>query len=79
MEVSTVACEYRLLFNRFTYSHGLFHQLGLNGRIFFNSTLQERQSEYEAVSQHAQAFRDLTPGSGSYFVRNKLVKRLPHL
>ena len=40
-----------------------------NGRFLFNSTLDDRRSQYAQVDQHMQAFRDLTPGSGAYFVR----------
>ncbi|EKM56467.1 uncharacterized protein PHACADRAFT_207699 [Phanerochaete carnosa HHB-10118-sp] len=36
-------------------------------RFYFNSTLQDRQSEYAQVDQHIQVFRNLTPGSGAYF------------
>ncbi|EKM56474.1 uncharacterized protein PHACADRAFT_92497 [Phanerochaete carnosa HHB-10118-sp] len=44
----------------------LWH-LGLSGRFYFNSTAQDRQSEYTQIDQHTQVFRDLTPGSGAYF------------
>ncbi len=46
----------------------LIGQFSVPGQFHFNSTLEERKSVYEEVSQHIQVFRDLTPGSGAYFV-----------
>ena len=34
----------------------------------YNDTLAEKTAGYQAVSAHIQKFRDLTPGSGAYFV-----------
>ena len=44
-------------------------QFTIEGRFYFNSTLDERLSQYAQVNQHIQVFRDLTQGSGAYFVR----------
>lgn len=44
-------------------------QFGLKGQFLFNSTLQGRKSEYAQVNQNIQVFRNMTPGSGAYFVR----------
>ena len=41
----------------------------VDGQFLFNSTLDDRRSQYAQVNQHMQVFRDLTPGSGAYSVR----------
>lgn len=35
----------------------------------FNSTLEEKRNELEIAHDVAQSFRDISPGSGAYFVR----------
>lgn len=49
-------------------SHTAYMQFSLTGRFLFNSTLEGRASEYAKVSRHIQIFRDMSPGSGAYFV-----------
>ncbi|OBZ78306.1 hypothetical protein A0H81_02659 [Grifola frondosa] len=44
----------------------LWH-LSVKSQFTFNSTLEERTAVYQTVSDHIQAFRDITPGSGAYF------------
>ncbi|KAI0938398.1 hypothetical protein AcW1_001860 [Taiwanofungus camphoratus] len=44
----------------------LWH-LSVKGHWNWNSTLEERTEQYQLVTDHAQAFRDITPGSGAYF------------
>ena len=39
----------------------------------YNDTLAERTEGYETLEGHIQQFRDLTPGSGAYFVSASLV------
>ncbi len=56
-------------------SHHGTTQFGLKGRFLFNSTLENRASEYAKVNQHIQVFRDLSPGSGAYFVSLYLQER----
>ena len=43
--------------------------LSVKWQFGYNDTLAERQDGYEELSAHIQNFRDLTPGSGAYFVR----------
>lgn len=43
-------------------------QLSVKGQFNFNSTLEEKKAQYIEVSRHIQAFRDITSGSGAYFV-----------
>lgn len=43
-------------------------QLSVKGHWNWNSTLEERTQQYQLVTDHAQAFRDITPGGGAYFV-----------
>ncbi|KAH9948031.1 FAD-binding domain-containing protein [Amylocystis lapponica] len=44
----------------------LWH-LSVKGQFEWNSTLAERTQVYARVSEHVDAFRTITPGSGSYF------------
>ena len=42
--------------------------LSVKWQFSYNDTLAERTAGYETLTAHAQKFRDLTPGSGAYFV-----------
>lgn len=42
--------------------------LSVKWQFGYNDTLAERKEGYEELSAHVQKFRDLTPGSGAYFV-----------
>ncbi|KAH9932267.1 FAD-binding domain-containing protein [Fomitopsis serialis] len=44
----------------------LWH-LSVHGNWVWNSTAEDIADQYEAVTQHTQTFRDITPGSGAYF------------
>lgn len=44
-------------------------QLSVHGNWLWNSDADYIAGQYEAVSQHIQTFRDITPDSGAYFVR----------
>ena len=42
--------------------------LSIKWQFAFDDTLEERKAGYRALSEHIQKFRDMTPGSGAYFV-----------
>ena len=42
--------------------------LSVKWQFNFNDTLAEREYGYAQLEEHVQQFRDLTPGSGAYFV-----------
>ncbi|PCH44707.1 FAD-binding domain-containing protein [Wolfiporia cocos MD-104 SS10] len=44
----------------------LWH-LSIHSEWVWNSTVEYIAEQYTAVTQHAQLFRDITPGSGAYF------------
>lgn len=48
------------------WRRSLWH-LSLHSVWSWNSSVDYIQEQYEAVTQHVQQFRDITPGSGAYF------------
>ncbi|THH00708.1 hypothetical protein EW026_g1844 [Hermanssonia centrifuga] len=66
-DVLPFSSPYIVVGTPFLYPADLVGQFSVPGQFHFNSTLEERKSVYEEVSQHIQVFRDLTPGSGAYF------------
>ncbi len=42
--------------------------LSIKWQFQYNDTLEERKAGYRTLTEHVQKFRDLTPGSGAYFV-----------
>ena len=47
--------------------------LSVKWQFNFNDTLAEREYGYAQLEEHVQQFRDLTPGSGAYFVSGRGV------
>ena len=47
--------------------------LSVKWQFNFNDTLAEREYGYAQLEEHVQQFRDLTPGSGAYFVSDGVV------
>ena len=42
--------------------------LSVKWQFSYNDTLESRTAGYQTLTEHVQKFRDLTPGSGAYFV-----------